>query len=277
MMALADGLPAREDAWMFAEPVRLDASLNGMTLFPSAYLDVTSAEATALMPALNAQFAADQISFHLGQEGRWYVRHPVGETPVTHSIESAKVSMAAKLLPQSSGKLNWSAIQNEAQMVLHHHPVNEAREADGKPTINGIWFWGGGTVPADTTPSSEVDIVATDSPLVTQLAAHAGLRVTAAGPLELFALPELAASTSLLVLDQLERPAVNLDVEAWAARLQELDATWFQRIERALVNGKVTEVHLRAPAWEVEHAFALTRRQFQFGFWRRPKPLNTYA
>lgn len=34
-----------------------------------------------------------------------------------------------------------------AQKVLSTHPINTKRCADGKPPINAIWFWGGGTLP----------------------------------------------------------------------------------------------------------------------------------
>ena len=41
---------------------------------------------------------------------------------------------------QSAG----DALLNEAQMVLHAHPVNEAREARGEPAVNSLWLWGAG-------------------------------------------------------------------------------------------------------------------------------------
>jgi hypothetical protein len=50
-------------------------------------------------------------------------------------------------------KLTGSALPltrwlNEVQMFLHGHPVNEAREACGKPVVNSLWLWGGGRQPA---------------------------------------------------------------------------------------------------------------------------------
>ena len=42
---------------------------------------------------------------------------------------------------------------NEAQMILHTHPVNAEREARGMPAVNSVWLWGGGTLPAITPPS----------------------------------------------------------------------------------------------------------------------------
>ena len=32
-------------------------------------------------------------------------------------------------------------------MLFHSHPVNDAREAAGEPTVNSVWFWGGGVLP----------------------------------------------------------------------------------------------------------------------------------
>jgi hypothetical protein len=33
----------------------------------------------------------------------------------------------------------------EIQMAWHTHPVNEARESRGEPTVNSVWLHGGGT------------------------------------------------------------------------------------------------------------------------------------
>lgn len=277
LMVLADGLAVGDDGWMFAEPVHLDAGHNGIALFPSDYLAVQPAETTALIAALNEHFAADGIAFLAGADGRWYVRYPPSETPLTHSVEAARAGVLARLLPRSPGRLNWAALQNEAQMVLYRHHVNEARELDGKPTINGIWFWGGGEMPRGKPSGQPVDAVATDSVLVRQLAALAGTPVHAADPAALFAGRLGEANRVLLVLDVLERPALNLDVAAWSSRLQQLDAAWFQPIEAALADGRVSQVRIRAPAWEVERDFSLTRRQYLFGFWRRARSVMAHA
>lgn len=40
--------------------------------------------------------------------------------------------------------LIWSRLHNAIQMVWHEHPVNQAREREGRPAINGLWLHGGG-------------------------------------------------------------------------------------------------------------------------------------
>jgi hypothetical protein len=45
-------------------------------------------------------------------------------------------------LPQGEGALQWNKLQNEIQMLLFSHSVNEPREAQGQPVINSLWCYG---------------------------------------------------------------------------------------------------------------------------------------
>jgi hypothetical protein len=72
-------------------------------------------------------------------------------------------------LPAGGDARTWVSIGNEMQMLLHRHPVNERREQEGRLTANGLWFWGGGTLPARAVASWRH--VWSDDPLVKGLAA----------------------------------------------------------------------------------------------------------
>ena len=74
-------------------------------------------------------------------------------------------------LPAGADALEWHRIFNEAQMLLHEHAVNEAREARGEPAVNSVWFWGGGTRPA--VPGRPFDAVWSDDTTAIALAAAA--------------------------------------------------------------------------------------------------------
>jgi hypothetical protein len=39
----------------------------------------------------------------------------------------------------------WRRLQNELQMILHDHPVNEARLERGELSINSVWLYGCGS------------------------------------------------------------------------------------------------------------------------------------
>jgi hypothetical protein len=47
-------------------------------------------------------------------------------------------------------------LQNEMQMLLYTHPVNEARSARGEPAINSLWFSGTGRLPPHTGDAAAV-------------------------------------------------------------------------------------------------------------------------
>src|SRR3546814_5998711 len=47
------------------------------------------------------------------------------------------------LLPAGNDGRRWRAVLNEAQIVLHNHPVNAERVRSGRMPVNSLWFHGG--------------------------------------------------------------------------------------------------------------------------------------
>ncbi len=57
-------------------------------------------------------------------------------------------------LPAGDGAREILALMEAGRAVLHDHPVNRMRTADGKKPANGIWLWGQGKAP-DLFPMTE--------------------------------------------------------------------------------------------------------------------------
>jgi hypothetical protein len=53
----------------------------------------------------------------------------------------------ARHLPSGENERQWRHLLNEAQVILHNHPVNAARVKEGKAPANSVWFWGAGVLP----------------------------------------------------------------------------------------------------------------------------------
>jgi hypothetical protein len=98
-------------------------------------------------------------------------------------------------------------------------------------------------------------------------------------------LPESAArwlraagneGVELIVLDALRAPAAYGDAATWAERLAALERDWFAPLAGALRQGHIGMVTLHAigaaSAFDVE----TTRQDLRY-FWRRPRPLASYA
>ena len=100
---------------------------------------------------------------------RWHVKLAAGEAPATTPLEDALGRNVFGLLPQE-GK--WRSAMTEAQMILNGHEVNARREAEGKPAINSVWFWGAGALPAAM--ARPYAVVHANDALARGLAKHSG-------------------------------------------------------------------------------------------------------
>jgi hypothetical protein len=137
--AAFDGLAA--GCWMRADPVNLNLQRDQLLM---SAVQIDNGEAVALSASLNEHFAGQGLEFFAPHPQRWYVR--LGELPRirTTPLSQALGGDVRGALPGGADASRWHQLFNEIQMLLHAHPLNEAREARGEPTINSVWFWGGG-------------------------------------------------------------------------------------------------------------------------------------
>jgi len=162
------------------------------------------------------------------------------------------------------------ALLNEVQMVLHEHPVNEAREARGEPAVNSVWLWGGGRAP-DKAQGPWHSVSAGD-PVARGLARLAAIRardLPASADAWLDRSPE--DGRHLVVLDALRAPLALSDATGFARRLEDLERTWFAPLLSALRAGRIGMVSVHVP--EAGSSFEAIRGDLR-RFWRRPKPLQ---
>src|SRR5699024_4564577 len=110
-------------------------------------------------------------------------------------------------LPAGDDGRRWRQLLNEAQVLLHQHPVNRARARQGKSTANSLWFWGAGALPQ--TVRSDLRHVYADDVLPVALAARAHLRTD---PLADFDPERPVAADTLLDLGQEDAAAAMRQV-----------------------------------------------------------------
>jgi hypothetical protein len=270
LSASGDDISVGTHGWMFAEPAHFQADRNTLNLFPSSQLDITVNESVQLISALNANFADRGLTFSCGASGHWYVSCAVSELPHTSSIHRARRGNMFEKLPQSQGELSWTAIHNETQMLLHSHPINEARESAGKLTINGIWFWGDGAVRKngiDRKPS--LGAVFGDTPLAAGLAKWVDSQCF---PIAQFTASNGVSSAGhdVLVIDALTALMERGDLTAWREAALKLDAEIFAPLLASLKAGTIHTVALTLPR-ESDSLIYSTRSQSLrgvTGFWK---------
>jgi len=126
-----------------ADPVRLQVSGDAVVLDAGAAADLSLNEAAGLIDLLNRHFAADGLAFHALANDQWLMASAAPIEARTCAPERAHARSIEACLPQGAQARRLKQIGNEAQMLLHDCPVNQAREARGQAPINGLWLWGG--------------------------------------------------------------------------------------------------------------------------------------
>ncbi|MCC7486233.1 MAG: hypothetical protein IT529_14770 [Burkholderiales bacterium] len=270
---IGEGIDPGEASWMHADPVHIEARGDRLLLSTPATLAIGAGEAASLAASLNTHFAGDGLEFLAPAPCRWYVRAPA--TPRLRTTPTAEAARRGfrDALPRGEDAPRWVSILNEAQMLLHEHPCNAAREARGAPTVNGIWFWGAGRAPR-LRPGAPYGIVWTAHPLAAGIATAAGL--AARRPPEDGAAGIAGAGTpQLLVLESLTA-ALGAGIERWRAELEAIDARWFAPLFAALGTGAIDRLALHCLGPDSGREVLLSRWT-RMRLWRAQRSLARYA
>jgi hypothetical protein len=228
----AFGLDPGRDWWLAADPVTLVAGRDDVRL-AGPVVDLAATEATALTAALDAHFAADGLRFVAATPGAWFVGSAQSHAITTRPLACAIGAPLRALLPEGPASRTWRRWGNEIEMLLHEHPVNRAREAEGRAVANGLWFSDGGALPAPPPQRSGVATFADDE-TVRALAVHAGTpaqRVPGDLDAARGATPEAAARFVVLA------PGIAPG---------DVEAAWTGPLWRAFAAGALTEVGIVA-------------------------------
>jgi hypothetical protein len=246
-----DAGDAADAAWLRADPAHARPDINGVRLL--AYGDalaLTDDDVAALLPALRPLFGDAGFALDAATPSHWYLRLPIAtKLPAFADPGDALGGDLFDHLADGPEGRRWRALLSDAQVALHNHPWNARRAQQGRPTVNSLWFWGGGTLP-DVVRSRHAS-VHSDDEAARVLASAADATVGAPLP------PRFATASDDDLFD--------LQGERDLARLQH---DWLLPALDALARGTLRQLELDA---EDGRGFVLARRQ-RWRFWRKPVP-----
>jgi len=258
--------------WARADPVHLELMRERLILVPGAALGVTREEAAALAETLQRHLALDLRAI---TPTAWAVRLDGDfELDAPSPLELAGRDVELGRVP-GSGAAAAHRVLNEAQMALHEHPVNAAREARGQPALNSIWLWGFGRAPRNA--AGRWRSVTTADPVALGLARLSGKKAhgLARGAQDWLArMPE--DGRHLIVLDGLRLPLALGEKAQYETRVGELERDWFAPLLAALRSGRIGMVTIHVPDGPECSAYETIRADLR-RFWRRPKALQRYG
>ena len=268
---LGEGYAAAHSGhWLCADPVHLRFHHERIVLADAGAFELEIDEAQSITDALNTTFA-DIGEFHVSHDARrWYLKLNVA---VDHPVEPISAIAGRRV----DGELKGSALPltrwlNEVQMFLHGHPVNEQRQAEGKPAINSLWLWGGGEMPAVEKPASSA--IFSDNPLAGGLAQVTSTPLHDKPSMLAAALPQ-AGARPLVILDQLLPRVLYEDGEGWRTAFEKLENDWFAPLQKAL-GKQVDRVSLIAPTIYGELHYTVDAAD-RWKFWKSAPPIQQIA
>jgi hypothetical protein len=259
---------ANEKYWLRADPVHLSVNRDRMVLLDASQLDITDAESIALAGTLQDHFKNDDFTIHAPHPERWYISSNKPIALRSHPISEVCGCNVADYWFDGPDRTRWQTRLSEMQMLLHAHPVNEARDAAGQLPINGIWFWGAGES-SSFLSRDYAQIVANDV-LLEGIASLTATKFVKADLFDQSKLSSNQAESTLVALDQLAIPAAYGEWETWQTSLAALDQVWFAPALSALKNGHLKEIKIYAPSKKHSLDFSLKRIDLM-KFWRQSK------
>lgn len=272
LTVLGAGGDPGDACWMRADPVHLRVMRDRLVLVPGHALGIEPEEARALCEALNRHFAP-QTSFEAVDALRWCARvpgEPAYEADCPLDAAGRDVDLAS---PAARGTPH--RLLNEAQMLLHDHAVNAAREARGEPPVNSVWLWGAGRRPAAA--ACRWQTVAADEPVALGLARLAGARARALPASAQAWLDQCPGDgRHLAILDRLRAPLALAEAAQYREALGSLERDWFAPLLAALRAGRIGMLTVHVPDGAECMSYEAIRGDLR-RFWRRARRLHEYA
>ncbi|MCY7355685.1 MAG: phosphoglycerate mutase [Lysobacter sp.] len=243
----ADAGDAALSAWLRVDPAHVQPDINGARLLACGdMLALTEADSAALLPALKPLFGDVGFPIDAPTPSHWYLRVPrESKLPAFTEPGDALGDDLFEHLAEGTDGRRWRALLSEAQVVLHNHPWNAHRIAQGKMPVNSLWFWGGGVLP---------DAVRTNHNAV--YSSEETVRALANGICAVETLPPRFPGTTADVV-------FDLPTERDLARLQN---DWLLPALLAVQHGELDALQID---FADGAAFDLERSQ-RWRFWRKP-------
>lgn len=140
------------EAWMLGDPsgaawARLSpyhglVGADRIILVPPADLHLSEAQSRELFAAVQPLFDSEGVRMQWQGPTHWRLAHEsLRGLPCASRLraEGDSVQRWQGRTPLAASRL-LRRLQNEAQMVLHEHPVNRCREAQGALVVNSLWL-----------------------------------------------------------------------------------------------------------------------------------------
>ncbi len=130
-------------AWAFITPCRWAMGREHATMTDPAALALTPEDSQTLLAAMQPYFETEGITLHYAAPARWLAEGEVFRTLPTASLDRV---LGRNVDPWLSTSKAMKLLQNEMQMLLYTHTLNDERLAKRLLPVNSFWISGTGAL-----------------------------------------------------------------------------------------------------------------------------------
>jgi len=141
-------------AWM--TPCHWQIGMDQVVMADPAHLRLSDEESQQLLQAMQPFLQEDGLQVTWHSPLRWHAQGPLLADLACASLDRVIDQNVKHWMPSGAGAQTLQRLQSEMQMLLYHHPVNDAREARRQHTVNAFWLHGAGALPAAPSPAQPV-------------------------------------------------------------------------------------------------------------------------
>lgn len=160
--ARAAGLGDGGEGWAWITPCHWRVGTDHVAMAPPEALQLETADAQALYAAMRPYFDADGIALQPVTPTRWLARGELFRTLPTASLDRVAGRVLDAWMPGTEAARPLRRLQQEMQMLLYTHPLNDARQQRGLSPVNSFWASGTGTLEDAPRPAGPEPQVADD-------------------------------------------------------------------------------------------------------------------
>ncbi len=191
-------------AWAWITPCHWEVGRDNLVMGHPQALQLDPRDAQQLVAAMQPYFEQDGIQLEYDAPTLWLARAEIFRNLPTASLDRVVGRRVDGWMPQGDAGRPLRRLQQEMQMLLYTHPVNDARVRGGLLPVNSFWVSGSGALPPHGKP----------------------------------------APSGMEIIHYLRDAALREDWPAWAAAWAQLDATECARLLKALNGGQPVSVTL---------------------------------
>jgi hypothetical protein len=146
-------------AWAQITPCFWHVGTDQVQMLHPEGLQLSEAESREVLATMQPYFAEDGITLHYDSPTRWYAHSPLFDGLATASLDRVVGRNVNAWMSEGAQAAPLRRLQNEMQMLLYTHALNDRRQAAGHMPVNSFWVSGAGALHAAAAKAVDMQVL----------------------------------------------------------------------------------------------------------------------